>query len=576
MGEVGGLTSRVAWVAAGVACAAAVSVGCATGSEPNSDGAVGIVEQGLDPTLLPAAGGARRLIDRQYIRTIAGILGPEAAAVAAPPEEPVAGVASVQAFELPITPIGVDSFERSAVAVAAKALDFPTRLGQLAPCVTQGPNDQAFRSACYTEVAHRVGSLAFRLPPTDEAKGRLVDIGVAGEQEGTDNASRLKAGLKYVIATIIETASFVYSIEVGAPSSVAAQRNLNGFELATRLALFLTGQGPTEALLDHAAAGDLATPAGIRAAAQEILTSPDARAGLNDQLDELFQLKQVSIKGKDKLKFPQFDAALAADMREEVQRFVQDIVFDHPRSFLNLLFEEERFVSSRLATNVYNITPPAHEWDLVDFSTQSVDQQRAGILTMPALLSVFSHPVLNSPTRRGLFVTTQLFCGTVDPPPPSANTSVPPPVGGTLRQQMEAHRSNSFCASCHVWMDPLGFAFENFDALGSYRTVEVDAMGTSFPIDATGTGINTINGHPFADFNGPREFSASIVDPVHDVSRCWLDQVYRNGVGATPNSGQDALLTQLDTDFVNDNYSFLNLLLAFVSSQAFTQVGPPR
>ncbi|HEY0465722.1 MAG TPA: DUF1588 domain-containing protein, partial [Polyangiaceae bacterium] len=440
----------------------------------------------------------------------------------------------------------------------------------------QGPSDQAFRSACYTEVAHRIGSLAFRLPPSVEAKARLVDIGVAGEQEGTDNASRLKAGLKYVIATIVETASFVYSIEVGAPSSVAAQRNLNGFELATRLALLLTGEGPTEALLDHAVAGDLATPAGIRAAAQEILSLPEARAGLNDQLDELFQLKQVLIKGKDKVKFPQFDAALAADMREEVQRFVQDIVFDHPRSFLDLLVEEQRFVSSRLAADVYDITPPANEWDLVDFSTQTVDQERAGILTMPALLSVFSHPVLNSPTRRGLFVTTQLFCGTVDPPPASADTSVPTPVGGTLRQQMEAHRSNSFCASCHVWMDPLGFAFEHFDAVGGYRTVEVDAMGVSFPIDATGTGITTINGHALTDFDGAREFSASIADPALEVSRCWIDQVYRNGVGASANGGQDALLAQLDTDFINDNYSFLNLLLAFVSSQAFTQVGPPR
>jgi len=125
-------------------------------------------------------------------------------------------------------------------------------------------------------------------------------------------------------------------------------------------------------------------------------------------------------------------------------------------------------------------------------------------------------------------------------------------------------------------MDPLGFAFENFDAVGSYRTVEIDAMGTSFPIDATGTGITTINGHAFGDFNGPREFATSAVDPVLDISRCWLDQVYRNGVGATPNSGQDALLAQLDTDFINDGYSFMNLLLAFVSSQAFTQVGPPR
>lgn len=524
-----------------------------------------------------ASGGARRLTAAQYQRTIADILGPEAGAAAAAPVEPVVPIVSVNAFEAPVSRSFVLGYESSAIAAAAQAVAFPARLAQHAPCVTQGPVDAAFRRACYQQVAHRIGFLAFRKPPLAALKERLVSVGVAGEEEATSAADKLKSGVKYVLASILQAPSFLYSVEVGSPSGVASEFNLNGFELASRLALFLLGKNPPEELLERAAAGELSTPSGVRAVAAELLASADARNGLIDQLDETFQLKLLASKGKNPTLFPDYDAELKASMREETQRFILDFVFDAPRNFIGVLNEEQRFVNARLAEDVYGITPPGSGWQRVDFSVAPLDQQvRAGLMTMPAMLTILSHSALNSITRRGLFVMGSLLCQDTPTVPRVVDTTLHVAPDGTLREFMES--GPGVCgATCHGRQDPMAFAFENFDAIGRFRTTETTPNGTVKSVDPTVmSSFEMFNGQIFPAYADAREWADNIADPAYGFSACMIKHMYRNAVGASAGADQAAAIAGLDASFASSGYLFTEVLLDFVSSPLFTQVGSPR
>lgn len=527
------------------------------------------------PTFDRAPGGARLLNGAQYRRSVRELLGAEAGNAAAPPPDAVIPVASLHAFERALDRVAVTQFEASALAAADAAVQFPARLAQHAPCVTQGPVDPAFREFCYGEVAHRLGFLAWRLPPSEDTKARLIEIALLGEAEGATDGDKLRAGLKYLIATILESGSFIYSVEVGDPEG-SAVRDLNAFELAARLALFLEGRYPSEGLLDRAAAGELSTVQGLRAAASEILASATARDGFNDQIDELFQLKLLAVKGKDPSVYPANTPALVASMREEVQRFVTDIAFDNPRSFLQVLTEERRFVNAELAQSVYGITPPASGWTLVDFSTVAPDQKRAGIMTMPAMMAILSHPVTNSIVHRGLFAGEFLFCQPKVTVPRDVDTTIPPSLPGTLREFMEQRTEVPGCIGCHQTINGLGYAFENFDALGRFRTTETPVNPT-LAVDAVVTNpVSLFDGTPFGTYADARGWAANAAALDEIVSRCWVDQVYRNAVGASAGPAQDAVLDGIEQAFGTSGHLVQTLLLELVSSPAFTQVGPPR
>jgi hypothetical protein len=529
----------------------------------------------LTPAFDRAPGGARLITASQYRRSVAELLGPEAGNAAVPPPDAVIPVASLHAFERALDRVAVNQYEASALLAAQAAVQSPARLAQHAPCVTQGPADPAFRSFCYGEVAHRLGFLAWRLPPTDDAKERLIEIALLGEADGTTDSEKLRAGLKFLIATILESPSFLYSVEVGSPQG-SPVRDLNPFELAARLALLLEGRYPSEDLLERAAAGELSTVQGVRDVATQVLSAASARDGFNDQIDELFQLKLLATKGKDPSIYPTYTPALVASMREEVQRFVNDVAFDNPRSFLQVLTDERRFVNGELAQSVYGISPPASGWSLVDFSTLATDQKRAGIMTMPAMLAILSHPVQNSIVRRGLFASEFLFCQPKVTVPRGVDTTIPSNLSGTLRQFMEQVTEVGVCAGCHFSMNGLGYAFENFDALGRFRTTETPLNPTLAVNPVATNPVPLFDGTDFGMYSDARGWAANAAALDEVVSRCWVDQIYRNAVGASAGPSQDPVLAGIDQAFGTSGHLMQTLLLELVSSPAFRQVGPPR
>jgi hypothetical protein len=546
----------------GAALLALFASGCGpTEGEPDGENSesVGSVTQALDPNFVASAGGARRLMSRHYLRAIADILGPQAASAATPPKDPsTGGVDAIAARELPIDPDSVQALETSAfLAATAAANNLATLATQAgAPCLN-GPYTASARNVCYGQVAQRVANAAWRLPPTATQKTKLVQIGTQGET-GVSDLDKFRAGLKTLLATILQAPSFIYSVEVGTPIAGSQNRTLNPFELATRMSLFLTGRIPNADLLNRAGSGQLSTDAGIRAAADSLLATTPAREGFRDHVDEMFEVNALLAKGKVGL-----TPELKASMAEEIRRFAEGFVFDNPRSFLGVLTEETRSIDQNLAS-VYGVTVSSN-WVPFDFATGANAQQRAGILTTPGIMAVFSHPTLNSPTRRGLFIRERLLCDSVPPPGPDIDTAPKPPAAGkTLRQRLEQDHAVGTCAGCHALMDPLGFAFELYGTLGEYRTQD-----NGQPLDLTGA----LDGSPY---NGPRQLMSILTQPAQQVPLCWIRQLYRSAIGIKEATLQESALTDLDTAFSAAGYNMRQLLIEMVASPAFRQVGPLR
>ncbi|MDQ2646379.1 MAG: DUF1588 domain-containing protein [Myxococcota bacterium] len=520
---------------------------------------VGSVSQALDPSFVASAGGARRLMSRHYLRAIEEILGPQAAAAATPPKDPsTGGVDAIAARELPIDPDSVQVLEISAFSAAAAAANnlatLATQAG--APCVN-GPYTASARNVCYGQVAQRVANSAWRIPPTATQKAKLVQIGTQGET-GTTDLAKFRGGLTTLLATILQAPNFIYSVEVGTPIAGSQNRTLNPFELATRMSLFLTGRIPSADLLSRAGSGQLSTDAGIRAAATSLLGTATAREGFRDHIDEMFEVNALLAKGKAGL-----TAELKASMAEEVRRFAESFVFDNPRSFMGILTEETRAIDQNLAS-LYGVSVSS-DWAPFNFATGANAQQRAGIMTTPALMTVFSHPTLNSPTRRGLFIRERMLCDSVSPPGPGIDTTPKAPdFGKTLRQRMEEDHAVGGCNFCHGSMDPLGFAFEMYGTLGDYRTQD-----NNQPLDLTGD----LDG---AAYDGPRQLMSILAQPANQVSSCWIRQLYRSAIGIKEATPQESALTDLDTAFSAAGYSMRQLLIEMVASPAFRQVGPLR
>lgn len=569
------------------ACSASVP-GDEAIDEKDEPGVLGTSSQMLDANFVAAPGGARRLMARHYRRAIDNIFGSVVATAAAPPPDPdTGGIDAIASRELPYDPTSVQQIEASAFAVAEAAVttlsDASSKLKTQAPCVIQGPFTKAFRDFCYGQVAQRVANLAWRVPPSAALKTRLVQLGQLGEA-GTSDTDKFRSGLKILIATILESPSFLYSIEVGVPIAGSSNRQLNAFELATRLSLFLLGRPPSEDLLTRAAAGQLSSAAGIRNVAQGLLADSLSREGLRDHVADLFELKRVVGASK-----PAFQAlgvsadAMTASMAEEVQQFSADVVFNHRRSFLNILTDETRFIDQNLGL-LYGV-PVASDWAGVNFSTVAPEQRRAGVMASAALMTSFSHLTLNSPTRRGLFVRSSMLCEGIGSPPPGLDiTPQPPQPGKSLRQSFESGHSG--CTPCHPKMDPLGYPFEGFDEIGRFRTtdngVDISADAPDEPLRGDFvTGTSTVHYHENKELmvNVLANPAVGVGDPLQggtSVPRCWVNQLYRSAVGIKEATIQESALVDLDTAFATSGYDLQQLLIEIVASPAFTRVGPLR
>jgi mono/diheme cytochrome c family protein len=411
---------------------------------------------------------------------------------------------------------------------------------------------------CARQILSRLARRAYRRPATEADVRPLLAFYEEGRKEGS-----FERGIQRGLERILASPFFIFRVEQD-PASLTAgtAHRLTDVEVASRLSFFLWSSIPDETLLARAERGTLQQPAALDAQITRMLADAKSSALVSNFAGQWLQLRNVRSVQPNTNLFPDFDDNLRRSMRRETELLFESIIRED-RSVLDLLRADYTYLDERLARhygvpNIYGS----------QFRRVAVtDDPRRGLLGHASILAVTSHAERTSPVLRGKWVLDN-FLGLVVPPPPD---DVPPLVAKegeapkTLRAQMEAHRASPVCASCHKLMDPIGFALENFDAVGSWRTKEtagsIDASGQL----ADGTRVDGVVALRNAILARPDVFVTTMTEKMF---------VYALGRGVE--AYDRPAIRQIVRNAARENYRFSSLVRGIVRSPAFQMRTKPE
>ena len=387
-----------------------------------------------------------------------------------------------------------------------------------------------------------------------EVRTEEVDRMMAVSKAVVDKGAPFDARVQVVIQGVLVSPHFLFRWELdGAPSDPKAIRRLNEYELASRLAFFIWSSGPDDRLLDLAAKGVLRKQ--LKAEVRRMLADPKAEALVRNFSGQWLQLRNLDIVRPDKILFPTYTNKLRDDMRRETELLFADVLREN-RPLTELLTARYSFINGRLAALYGLSNVRGDEFRKVALKGNA----RAGVLGHASVLTLTSDPNRTSPVKRGKYVLDNIL-GTPPPPPPP---NVPEleeagEIKGTVREQMAKHSTNAVCASCHKKMDPIGFAFENFDAIGRYRTEDNGA-----PVDAGG---QLDSGESFKNAAELRAIFATKKSDlfIRCVTEKMLTYALGRGLEYYDKRPVDKIIERLDG---NDDRSF-HLVMGIVESLPF-------
>jgi hypothetical protein len=377
--------------------------------------------------------------------------------------------------------------------------------------LTARPSSAADKTSAARQVLSSFASRAYRRPAKAEEVARLVKLFEVADKQGEPFEKAVRLPMKAVLVS----PHFLYRIEED-PKDPNGVRTISDHEFATRLSYFIWSSMPDAELRALADKGELRKPAVLEAQVKRMLADPKSRALGENFAGQWLQLRNLKTIAPDRGSFPAWDAALQTAMGREAEAFFEYVV-KNDRSVMEFLDADYTFVNARLAKH-YGIADVKGD----DFQqVKLTDGRRGGIITMASTLTVTSNPTRTSPVKRGKWILENIL-GT-PPPPPAPDVPELPPTGelkGTLRQQMEQHRSNPACATCHAKLDPLGFGLENFDAVGGWRTTD-----NKQPIDSSGVMPDG------KSFKGPGELRKVLLGKSDLFRRCLAEKLLTFALG---------------------------------------------
>jgi len=335
-------------------------------------------------------------------------------------------------------------------------------------------------AGCARKILLALTRRAYRRPTTDADLRDLLPF----FDKGRDEAG-FDAGIERALERLLVSPQFLFRVE-REPANVSSGStfNISDIELASRLSFFLWSSIPDDELLDVASRGQLHTPAVLDREVRRMLRDPRSHLLVTNFAEQWLFVRDIEAKQPDGLVFPDFDESLRAAMRTETDLFL-DSVLREDRSVLDLLTADYSFVNERLAKHYGIPNIQGSDFRRVTFPPGS---PRGGLLGEGSILTLTSYATRTSPVVRGKWVLENLLSAAPPPPPPDIpalkTEGAEPGKTLTMREAMTKHRANPSCATCHARMDPIGFAMENFDAIGRWRShdngSDIDAAG-SFP-----------------------------------------------------------------------------------------------
>ncbi len=420
------------------------------------------------------------------------------------------------------------------------------------------PQQATEEQPCATEILSSVARRAFRRPVTQDDTAELLVFFESGRAE----MDSFDAGIQFALERILVDPDFllrVYRDPVDVPSE-QTHYPLSDLELASRLSFFLWSSIPDETLLALAEQGALREPATLEAQARRLLGDPRATVALVDDFAaQWLNLRRVSEVVVDPRSYPNYDETLLNALEEEVKRFVGSTLTED-LSVRRLLDADYTFVNERLARHYEISGVYGSRFRRVSFDDPA---KRGGLLAAGALLATTSYPDRTSPVLRGKWLVDNIFGISVPPPPPGVDTTLeatPGTTPPTIRERLARHRENPSCASCHSVIDPLGFALENFDVIGGWRTSDeqgrqVDSMGT------------TLAGESIDGLSGLR---ALLLDDPEQFPRTLTEKLMAYALGRRVEYYDRPSVRQIVRDAAANNYRWSSIILGIVRSPAFT------
>jgi hypothetical protein len=382
--------------------------------------------------------------------------------------------------------------------------------------VTARPSESVTPAQAATQVLKPILRRAFRRSVSDEEVSRYAAL---VERTITEHKASYDYGLYLALQAILVTPDFLFRIEADPPEGQTV-RELNAFEIASRLSYFLWSSMPDEDLLQLAENNRLLDPQILKAQIERMLKDPKAAALGRNFASQWLNLRNLADVRPNPEVFPDFDEPLRAAMARESEELFNTIVAEN-RPIDEFLSADFTFVNERLARHygISGVTGDA----FVRVSLAGTN--RSGVLTHAAVLTLTSNPGRTSPVKRGKWILENILGQAPPPAPPGvpALEEAAKDVSGlSLRKRLEIHREDPGCATCHQTMDPLGMGLENFDAVGRWRDRDADQ-----PVDASGDLPGGVH------FSGPLELVSILRGRQDQFHRAFTEKllVYALGRG---------------------------------------------
>ena len=411
------------------------------------------------------------------------------------------------------------------------------------------PNSGA---ACIDKILSTLARRAYRRPVTRAEVAALTKFVAMAKAEGQST----EQGLQLAIQAMLVSPNFLFRIEHDPnPTDPVKVHKISDIELASRLSYFLWNSMPDDELLGLAETGKLRTAGVLDAQVKRMLADPHSSALAENFAGQWLELRNLDVQKPDPQKFPEWGPELREDMKTESRMFF-DYVLRENRPLSDFLDARYTFLNDRMAKfyGISGVTGP--EFRKVDLATS----ERGGILGHASVLTVSSYATRTSVVIRGKYILQNILGTPPPPPPPDVPALDETAIGASasLRQQMEKHRENAVCASCHSKMDPLGFGLENYNAIGKWRTTD-----GKFPVDSSGT---LPNGKTFST---PAEMRELLKGHLPDFARCMVEKMLTYSLGRGLATYDRRTQDEIGRNWSQAGYPFQSLIFEVVHSLPF-------
>jgi hypothetical protein len=416
------------------------------------------------------------------------------------------------------------------------------------------PSESAAELPCAKQILSTLARRAYRGPVTGQDLDDLLPFYTAGSKE-----AGFERGIQRALERMLVSPQFLFRIERD-PAGVApgAPYRISNLELASRLSFFLWSSIPDDELLDAAINGKLSQPAVLEQQVRRMLADKRSESLVTNFAEQWLFLRDIDAKTPDELLFPDFDETLRAAFRRETELFLDSVLREN-RSVLDLLTANYTFVNERLAKH-YGI--PNVEGSYFRRVTLPEGSPRGGLLGQGSILTITSYATRTSPVVRGKWVLENLLSAPPPPPPPNIpalkTEGAEPGKVLSMREAMTQHRASPACASCHARMDPIGFAMENFDAVGKWRDRDHGNSIDTSGVLPDGTKFDGMAGLKQALLRHPEQF----VDTV-------AEKLLMYGIGRNVQYFDRPAVRQIVRESAQSNYTLASLVVGVVDSVPF-------